>query len=236
MSQARLLAPLLLALGAAPASADADLTMIDRTIARQPAYQSGSPRYCLLVFGPEAATRVWLVLDGDRLFIDRNGDGDLTGDGESVPVKKDRQDQSASIEAGPITARAGVAPNTRVELLWSDKAVRIYCSADGKPAQRAGSDGAGDLRFGDSPQAAPVVHFHGALTLYPDEPYTFKRGEDPTEFYAFLGTRGLGAGSFACISYQDVPRNVHPVAEITFPAASAGSAPVVRRVVLDRRC
>src|SRR5262249_61926022 len=30
------------------------------------------PRYCLLVFGPEARTRGWLVEDGGTLSVDRN--------------------------------------------------------------------------------------------------------------------------------------------------------------------
>src|SRR5262249_50065817 len=63
----------------------ADLTKIDRTIAKEPAYKS-RPKYCLLVFGPEAKTRVWLVLDGDRLYVDRNGNGDLTDDGVQSPA------------------------------------------------------------------------------------------------------------------------------------------------------
>src|SRR5262249_34375204 len=55
----------------------ADLSQIDRTIAKEPAYKS-KPRYCLLAFGPAAKTRVWLVLDGDVLYADRNGNSDLT--------------------------------------------------------------------------------------------------------------------------------------------------------------
>jgi hypothetical protein len=66
----------ILAVSAAPAAA-IDLTRIDRTIAKEPAYQS-KPKYCLLVFGSDAKTRIWLVLDGDRLYVDRNGNGDLT--------------------------------------------------------------------------------------------------------------------------------------------------------------
>ena len=49
--------------------AGADLTKVDRSIKKEPAYQTKSPKYCLLVFGPEAKTRVWLVLDGDTLYI-----------------------------------------------------------------------------------------------------------------------------------------------------------------------
>ena len=81
-----------LAPGPAPA---ADLAKIDRTIRKQPAYRSKAPKYCLLVFGPKAETRVWLVLDlvsepweadgaKNALYVDRNGDGDLTGPGERV--------------------------------------------------------------------------------------------------------------------------------------------------------
>src|SRR5947207_2599263 len=67
----------------------ADLSKIDRHIVKEPAYQS-KPLYCLAIIGPEAKARVWLVLDGDRLYVDRNANGDLTDDGEPVrlPDKK----------------------------------------------------------------------------------------------------------------------------------------------------
>jgi hypothetical protein len=66
-----------LAVWSLPASA-VDLSKIDRRIAKEPAYESKTPTYCLLVFGPEAKHRVWLVLDGELLYIDRHADGDLT--------------------------------------------------------------------------------------------------------------------------------------------------------------
>src|SRR5437899_8648252 len=69
--------------GAALAGA-ADLAKIDRAIAKEPTYQTKDPRYCLLVFGPEAGHRVWLVLDGDTLYVDKNGNGDLTDEGERI--------------------------------------------------------------------------------------------------------------------------------------------------------
>src|SRR5262245_50021257 len=75
---------------AAVAWAD-DAVKIDRSIIKEPAYQSKSPKYCLLVFGPEAKTRVWLVIDPDArlLYVDRNGNGDLTEKGERVePYEK----------------------------------------------------------------------------------------------------------------------------------------------------
>jgi hypothetical protein len=60
-----------------------DLSQIPRAIAREPAYRT-KPHYCLVVFGPEAKTRVWLVQDGDILYVDHDGDGDLTKPGNKV--------------------------------------------------------------------------------------------------------------------------------------------------------
>src|SRR5947208_1900490 len=74
-------------LGPPPAGA-ADLARVGWKIVKEPAYQSKAPRYCLLVFGPEARSRVWLVQDGDVLYADRNGNGDLTEEGERVALKR----------------------------------------------------------------------------------------------------------------------------------------------------
>jgi hypothetical protein len=65
----------------------ADLSKIDRTIAKEPKY-AGKPKYCLLVFGAQAKHRVWLVQDGNTLHVDRNGNGDLTEAGEKVTARK----------------------------------------------------------------------------------------------------------------------------------------------------
>src|SRR5947209_5473415 len=86
----------------APAVA-ADLAQIERRIIREPAYRS-RPKYCLLVFGPEAKTRVWLVLDGDTLYVDRNGNGDLTEPGEKVQgkIQGEGERQYTEFEVGDL--------------------------------------------------------------------------------------------------------------------------------------
>lgn len=86
MDRALLLAVVCLIFYGPPLSA-ADLTQIERKITKEPVYKS-KPKYCLLVFGPEAKTRVWLVRDGDTLYVDRNGNGDLTEAGEKLTAKK----------------------------------------------------------------------------------------------------------------------------------------------------
>src|SRR5262245_45111521 len=72
--------------GSAEAGELVDLTKVDRAIVKEPKYQS-QPRYALLVFGPKADRRAWLVMDGeDVLYVDRNGNGDLTEEGERVAL------------------------------------------------------------------------------------------------------------------------------------------------------
>src|SRR5437016_992999 len=87
----------LLALWVLPARA-VDLTKIERTIAKEPAYQ-GKAKYCLLVFGAEAKTCVWLVLDGDILYVDRNGNGDLTEANKRFTCK-DRLSEPVELSVG----------------------------------------------------------------------------------------------------------------------------------------
>jgi hypothetical protein len=64
-------------------SLHAEPLRIDRSIGKQPAYKI-TPQYALLAFGSGAKDRVWLVRDGDVLYVDRNGNGDLTDPGEKV--------------------------------------------------------------------------------------------------------------------------------------------------------
>jgi hypothetical protein len=101
MTLKRLL-PVLAFLVLSSAKLDAeDLARIERIIAKEPAYRS-QPKYCLLVFGREARTRLWLVQDGDALYVDRNGNGDLTEPGKKVSAEK-----NDNVEAGEYEFKVG---------------------------------------------------------------------------------------------------------------------------------
>src|SRR5579864_2854309 len=80
---------------------------IDRTIGKEPVYKSKTPKYGLLVFGPKAQDRVWLVQDGDILYVDRNGNGDLTEPGEKILAEKkagrDPEEDGYTFEVGELT-------------------------------------------------------------------------------------------------------------------------------------
>jgi hypothetical protein len=75
-------------LAAVAGSAAADLSKVERRLGKEPAYASKAPRYALLVLGPGVKDCVWLVKDGNVLYVDRNGNGDLTEPGEKLAAKK----------------------------------------------------------------------------------------------------------------------------------------------------
>lgn len=94
---------------------------------REPAYR-GKPGYLLLVFGPDARDRVWVVNDGDTLYVDRNGDGDLTAADEKVPAEvnklRDPAEYGYSFAVGDLLVGGKVHKAVEVAVpplkLWAD--------------------------------------------------------------------------------------------------------------------
>src|SRR5207302_140047 len=99
----RLLLLVLFGLGACAADVRAgDLAKINRTITKEPAYK-GRPLYCLVALGPEAKDRAWLVLDGESLYVDAKGSGDIT---QAVRVKPQEVLLTGLLQPGQKPARA----------------------------------------------------------------------------------------------------------------------------------
>jgi hypothetical protein len=83
----------------------ADPPKVNRTITKEPAYRTKAPKYGLLVLGPTGQHQVWLVQDGDTLYVDRNGNGDLTDPGARIAAKKPRD--GVAPEEGEFTFEIG---------------------------------------------------------------------------------------------------------------------------------
>jgi hypothetical protein len=217
-------------------AAAADLSKIDRTIGKEPAYQN-KPGYCLLVFGPEASTRVWLVKDGDVLYLDRNGNGDLTeADKRLTPNTRD--------SAGTITDSAGkkkykIQGCNLTKIGGKDgKEPKEYCYIviDIDEAFRQYTVAG----FADRPQDAPVVHFDGPLTFGVADPdTTLDRSDKPSDLRVYIMTRGHGEqdGSTVAVHHGvGIPQDVHPVVEVEFPSKEPGGKPVTAKYTLKQRC
>jgi len=220
--------------GAAPAVA-VDYAKIDRTIAKEPAYRTKAPKYCLLVFGPEAKTRVWLVLDGEVLYADRNGDGDLTRKDARFPKKYLRE---PVFQVGTIPPRPG-GDSFSVE-------VKVNFESDGQdsytiwcwpqPGKGFLQRTNGVLLFADRPKEAPVVHFGGPLTLTildwhkPLQPRQLVRGKD-NQLSILVGTPVFGGKheAFATVVQSFRGEKSFPIVAGEFPGKDSGAKPIITR-------
>ena len=203
----------------------ADLTKIDRTIAKEPAYKS-KPKYCLLVFGPEAKTRVWLVLDGDTLYVDRNGNGDLTEKGERFVLALDEYDRKRGErvwKVGDIAASGDKVRYTGLQVsdISEDAkhvtglaaghgvAVNVPVGKDRVPQCAGGFIyplHGFHLQFAARPADAPIVHFGGPLRMILLQPQRLTAGMKvgvEYELEARVGTPGLGKDTAALINSDD---------------------------------
>src|SRR6266404_1299506 len=180
----------------------ADLSALPRTIANEPAYKT-KPKYCLVVFGPEARKKMWFVLDGDVLYVDKNRNGDLTEKGEALSCIEQPLPRTSD-PAYPLQAcrffsvgdiAAGGQTYTQVEIVHTMLKKEFEAKTDfGKEMARLLKQNPGLTRLGvqamrngkvriqavayatDSPEQAPIVHLDGPLTMRPHNVTGLVRG------------------------------------------------------------
>jgi hypothetical protein len=212
---------LLLFAGAYAAAADApDLSNIERRIPKEPVYKAEQPLYGLYVFGPEARTQVWAVLDKSRadaaeydiLYFDRNADGDLTAPEKRIAGKvepgrvtfnigsfTDRLTQQKHTEL-TITRHGDPNPMMMFQMKWCDK-VMVRGGYAPEPGPYT--------KFATTPARAPV--------LWPaaDGPFSFQFWQfQPLPIGAagdvrvFLGHQGHGRNTFCAVPDTFLPKEV----------------------------
>jgi hypothetical protein len=221
----------------------ADLNKIERTIVKEPSYK-GKPTYCLLVFGPEAKTRIWLVADGNILYVDRNASGDLTEEGKRV------EGTPLYNRPGPEGRMIGISFGVEKLTKWDGKDTRLMVVSKprsdeddvvnayvGESIQNTVAGGPGGvLKFSARPQDAPIIHFAGPMGMAPRVEHTLLCNDKPQIFQAMIGTAGLGKGTFAAVNIGMVPKDIHPVAEFEFPNKKADGDPIKGSYTLSQRC
>jgi hypothetical protein len=218
----------------------ADLSKVDRTIGREPAYQS-KPKYCLVVFGPEAKTRIWVVLAGNTVYgSDKNGEiSKVTLQSEGgyyLPIPGTPQ---VLVVQAPDKAK-GVGAMRMEYRLETNAAVKQTIE--------------GTVRLGDDPKTAPVIHFDGSYTSTLRERGVIENGkfvrnlsEVESIFHVFIGSNvlqkegassptipdgALGGATFVRKWWYQISEERRPVAEFEFPHQDPSQAPIKMRVPL----
>src|SRR5262245_45184715 len=100
----------------------ADPPKIGRPTLKEPAYQT-QPKYFVLLFGPRGDTQIWCVHDGDALYVDKNGSGDLTEAGKRIQIQDGVKEENGYtgypggvFDAGEIQSKDGKSTYRRLHI------------------------------------------------------------------------------------------------------------------------
>jgi hypothetical protein len=262
MSKVRVLMGLALLISSAAFAWADDEVKRGRSIVKEPAYQSNAPGYCLLTFGREGKTRVWLVFDSvpdplkpgdaeDYLYVDRNGNGDLTEPGARVAAVVHKRkihvtfgkgfydETLLEFDVGPVGGPGGKEKrrSLKVWVSWyrgQERPCTLSLKTEGQFCREESVSG---VIFSRRPEDAPVLRFDGPLTMR--FALGMKHSLSLTEEFnlqAEVGTVGSGPDSFVSMRNDTFPKDLHPVAEIEWPHRGANKPPIKMRVTLNQRC
>ena len=229
-------------------AAAVDFAQVDRHITKEPAYKD-KPLYCLALIGPEAKTRIWLVLDGEKLYVDKNCDGDLTDDGPPIELK-DQKSDPASFEIVEVSPDGGKSVYKFDVTLWGRPSFRGKNSDPNEepfnqsvhvtfPDGRWFGDW-GDhhksLMFAATRDDAPVLHLDGPLRMGFEVRKPLTKSGDGFLLNACVGTPGSCDGAWVHLMYRTIPEQLHPRAVLEFPPEKSDGTPVRVEFALNHRC
>jgi hypothetical protein len=228
MSVSRLLLFVIPLLTIQPHAMATDLKKIDWSIGKEPAYES-KPKYCLVVLGPEAKTRVWLVADGGTLYASVNND-ELT--------------QFTGAAGNGRWRVPGLQDWTVQVIRRNDKPVGVMfqCQLQLELANRQTTEGM--ALFGDGPKSAPVVHLDGSYTSTLRERSVIQKGQwvrdagENASLNVYIGSNVLqdeGKAFLRTWWRVGMPDKIRPVADIEFPHQDPKAEPLKMRVPLIYR-
>ncbi len=216
-----------------------DLPQLFDSIAKEPTYRS-QPKYCLLTFHQALGDFVWMVEDGDRLFVDRNGNMDLTDDGDPLEptdlqdVGGGRRDFCYKLDA--LSLPDG-SRHTHFELRrWNygeeKDSYGLSLRVGDKMPMYAGWFGS---FWSGSHTTAPVIRFAGPFKPVLLRRDFFEIGESNRRLSLGLFQPGSTKGAESRLSIEALPDTVVPVLTIHWPSATSKN-PLITTHRLTQRC
>lgn len=229
----------------------AELTRIERGSPASPFDAHATPGWCLLVFGPDAQTRVWLAVDDDCLCFDRNANGSLTDDDKVY-----RSDRNQPFILGPFTDPATKVRYPHLQVRVSNRSggpdlISINVLVPGKYEQHVRPS-----PLGTSPKTAPIIHLDGPLSvgllvrkprvglveLQAPSDITFTPGSRQ-RVVIYVGSKNLGDQTMpTCVMScgegdlpvsLTLPASFYPTSEFRFPNVDPRGPPTIVRQRLD---
>lgn len=229
-------------LSAADSVVAVDYGAVPRPLLKEPDYRADSPEYALLLFGARADLRVWMVLDRDAVYLDRNGDGDLTQDGERFASTNDCRNVTIT---SPDGARYVITSVSRIETEIKDQQERLLIVNVDLPGPPAFRQYCGVV-LQDSAAKTHLAHFGGPLRVLPGSgdgapgpEHVLRIGED-VELDVIFGTVDEKSGCWTVVQVEQggkpaFPEGVFPSVDIEFPARGGGP-PIKQTFSLSQFC
>lgn len=206
---------------------------VDHPVPRQPKYTASRQVFCRLAFAAKRERNVWLAIDGDRLYLDRNADRDLTDTGERFEGGKTR-DVTTEFTANDLRRRY-----SKLRVRWANSEKRkllIVSVAVGGAFRMQTIQDADSLAT--KPERAPVVRFGGELQLqfYGKPSHSLWRGKNArTILPIFVGIEARSKSPAKASVVSGIPRDVRPVAQIRYLSKNSKDNPITVTVPLNSR-
>jgi hypothetical protein len=180
--------------------------------ARLPAYRTPTSQYCLLAFGPEARTRVWLIRDDDSVLLDQSGSVTTY----SLPPAADTTGWRECVLSDICETDGTIHRDFRLIQTRDQVVLTLHSDAYGLRNIAWLID---EIQLAHSPDQAPLVHFHGPLVVAP----TIVVRGPTTTLFAHVGSMGSGKGTFASITPSIAAQVLaRPVADLEFVGRAGG--------------
>ncbi|MCA9069495.1 MAG: hypothetical protein KDA84_11250 [Planctomycetaceae bacterium] len=225
-----------LSVWALPLSAEEIAT--ERPNLREPKYQTDQPLYCGLRFDKTLlkAKRdvvVWMVMDGNHLYIDKNANGDLTEPGEKLMHKPDPGNKTQFTH--PLLKERFQDVTIRWWMAEANPNLDVSLLVDGQFVLGSIQEGAKSM------EKAPVILVSDELRLFvfDDVPRIYLwTGKNARTILSLsgvsLGTKS-STGHYAYVEPESLPNDVYPVAEIQYAPKNPGNKPPTQLAEIDGR-
>ncbi len=222
-----------------------DYDQVDRSIAREPNYQSDKPGYALFLFGQNAERRAWLVTDGEVVYLDRNGDGDLSAADERFAKSEDCKDIEIDDHDGNTKYVITQLRIHRDETGKYPPSVMAYVTIHGATEYKQYCD----AQIGANAKDAAIAHFGGPLAIGPRTidwkiPPTMKltSGDKPADLYVMIGTMSDRHHCWVVVVSHEgqtqcsFPDGVRPLVTVEYSPKDPGGAAITREYTLEGFC
>ena len=208
-------------------------------VTQEPNYKN-EPGYCLFALGLETPTNIWIVADGEELYVDLNANGDLTDDGGPLKVVEQQTLSSyrdADYEPIAIQAADGSdygelrlgfyqtdsKPVNHIVKLLVDQTVQRY--AGWRPM------------FSESTESASTYRFEGKFTIRQLRGKELSLSDEELELHLAFVIQEGGKSAKTSLAISAIAEDSVPVATIEWPSSKGSDKlPITSEVNLVHRC